>query len=150
MKLIDTENIIEYITSNYSKSRKIVEVGVGRFPEIAIGLKGKLPEAEIIVTDVNPHILEQMSKYHGIKTAVDDVISPNMRIYKGSDLMYSIRPPPELQYYLLRIAEIVKADLILRLLMNEPLCIDHPRHKVINYKKAVLHLFKLTCKRYTR
>nr|MDO8080649.1 UPF0146 family protein [Candidatus Freyarchaeota archaeon] len=143
MKLIDAEHIIEYIVSNYRNSRKIVEVGVGRSPEIAIGLEKKLPEAEIIVTDVNPHILEQISNCHRIKTAVDDIISPNMKIYKNSGLIYSIRPPPELQYYLLRIANIVKADLILRLLTNEPLCIYHPKHKIINYKKTVLHLFKL-------
>ena len=143
MKLIDAENIIEYIVSNYRNSRKIVEVGVGRFPEIAIELKRKLPEAEILVTDINPHSLEQISKYYSIKTAIDDLISPNMWIYKSSDLIYSIRPPPEFQYYLLRIAETVKADLIIRLLTNEPLCIDHPKHKIINYKKAVLHFFKL-------
>jgi uncharacterized UPF0146 family protein len=143
MTLIDSENIIEYIVSNYRNSRKIVEVGVGRFPEIAVGLEEKLPEAEIIVTDVNPNVLEQLSNCHRIKTAVDDVTSPNMRIYKNSGLIYSIRPPPEFQYYLLKIADIVKADLILRLLTSDPLCVYHPKHKIINYKKAVLHLFKL-------
>ncbi|WXG40692.1 MAG: UPF0146 family protein [Candidatus Freyarchaeum deiterrae] len=143
MKLIDTENIIEYIVSNYSNSRKIVEVGVGRLPEIAIALKEKLPDAEIIVTDVIPNILVQLSNCHHIKSVIDDVTSPNMRIYKNSDLIYSIRPPPELQYYLLRIANTVKSDLILRLLTNETVCVNHPKHRIINYKKTVLNIFQI-------
>ncbi len=146
MKLIDAENIIEYIVSNYRYSRKIVEVGVGKLPQIALRLKEKLPETEIIVTDLDPHILEQLSSQY-IKTVVDDVISPDIRVYNNSDLIYSIRPPPEFQYYLLRIAKIVKADLILRLLTNEPLCVYHPKHEIINYKKTVLHLFKLKSKK---
>lgn len=150
MNLIDAETIAEYIASNYKNSRKIVEVGIGRFPEIAIGLKRKIPEAEIIVTDINPHVLEPISKYHCIKTAVDDIISPNIRIYEDSDLIYSIRPPPEFQHYLLKLAKIVKADLLLRLLTNEPLCINHPNHKIINYKNIVLHVFKIKHTDYIR
>jgi len=143
MKLIDTENIIEYIVSYYSNSKKIVEVGVGRLPEIAFAIKEKLPDAEIIVTDINPNTLAKISNYHNIEFATDDVTSPNMRIYNNSDLIYSIRPPPELQYYLLRIAKTVKADLILRVLTNEPVCVRHPKHKVINYKKTVLNVFQI-------
>jgi uncharacterized UPF0146 family protein len=142
MKLKETENIIEYIINNYKYSKKIIEVGVGKLPQIALGLEQKLPETEIIVTDLKPRILEQISS-QCIKTIVDDIISPDMRVYNDSDLIYSIRPPPEFQYYLLRIAKIVKADLILRLLTNEHLCVYHPKHEIINYKKTALHLFKL-------
>ncbi|MGQ9721106.1 MAG: UPF0146 family protein [Candidatus Jordarchaeum sp.] len=141
MKLVDAENIIEYIISNYRYSGKIVEVGVGKFPQIALGLKKALPETEIIVTDLNPQFLEYLSN-ENIKTFVDDIIKPDIKIYSNSDLIYSIRPPPEFQHYLFRIAKIVKADLILRLLTNEYLCIYHPSHEIINYKKTVLHLFK--------
>ena len=149
MKLKDVENIIEYIINNYKYSKKIVEVGVGKLPQIALGLKEKLPETEIIVTDLDPHILEQLSSQY-IKTVVDDICSPDMRVYYNSDLIYSVRPPPEFQYYLLRIAKIVKADLILRLLTNEHLCVYHPKHEIINYKKTVLHLFKLKISKETR
>ncbi|MHA1207683.1 MAG: UPF0146 family protein [Candidatus Freyarchaeota archaeon] len=142
MRLIDAEDIIEYIVDRYKYSRKIVEVGVGKFPQIAVALAEKLPETEILVTDIKSHMLEQLPSPR-IKTVVDDIISPNVRGYEGSDLIYSIRPPPELQHYLLRIAKIVKADLILRLLTNEPLYIHHSKYEIINYKKAVLHLFKL-------
>lgn len=143
MNLIDAETIVEYIVNNYKNARKIVEVGIGKFPEIAIGLKSKLPEAEIVVTDINPHVLEPISKYHCIKTAVDDIIMPDIRTYENSDLIYSIRPPPEFQHYLLKLAKIVKADLLLRLLTNEPLCINHPNHKIVNYKNTVLHVFEI-------
>ncbi|MFB0560624.1 MAG: UPF0146 family protein [Candidatus Lokiarchaeia archaeon] len=149
MKLKDAENIIEYIIINYKYSKKIVEVGVGKLPQIALGLREKLPETEIIVTDLNPRILKQLSNQH-IKTAVDDIFSPDMNVYNNSDLIYSIRPPPEVQYYLLRIAKIIKADLILRLLTNEHLCVYHTTHKIINYKKTVLHLFKLKESKETR
>ncbi|MEM3585950.1 MAG: UPF0146 family protein [Candidatus Jordarchaeaceae archaeon] len=143
MKLIDAESIVEYIVNNYRNSKKIVEVGVGRYPEIALELRRKMPKTKIIVTDIDPYMLEQISRYHGIKTMLDDLISPNMEIYMHSDLIYAIRPPPEFQYYLLRIVKIVKADLLLRLLTNEHLCIDHPKHEIINYKNTVLHVFKL-------
>ncbi len=140
--MLDAENIIEYIASNYKGSRKIVEIGVGRIPQIALGLKEKLPETEIVVTDIEPNNLEHIPDCHGLKTVVDDITAPSMGIYTNSTLIYSIRPPPELHPSLLELAKKVQADLIIRLLTNEPLYIRDTTHKIINYKKTVLHLFK--------
>lgn len=140
--LLDAENIIEYIASNYKGSRKIVEIGVGRVHQIALGLREKLPETEIVVTDIEPNNLKQIPHSHGLKTVVDDITAPRMGIYANSTLIYSIRPPPELHPHLLELAKKVQADLIIRLLTNEPLYIHHTTHKIINYKKTVLHLFK--------
>ena len=65
----------------------IVEVGVGGFPLVALTLQEHL-NMDIIMTDIKP--------YHD-QIVVDDITNPNLNIYRDASLIYSIRPPEELQ-----------------------------------------------------
>lgn len=113
----------EYIITNYEDASRIVEVGVGGFTLVAFTLKEHL-NLDIIMTDIKPYA----------KVTVDDITDPDMDIYKNADLIYSIRPPEELQPHIIRVAEFVRADLIIKPLSTE--FITDKTMKLINYKKA--------------
>ncbi|MBM4240848.1 MAG: hypothetical protein FJ150_04195 [Euryarchaeota archaeon] len=118
-----------YIIKNYADTNKIIEVGVGKFHEVAHILQEHL-KMDIIMTDIKP------SHSRVIK---DDLTCPNLKIYTGASLIYSIRPPLELHPYLLKVAEKVGADLIIKPLSTEYIESINTKNKMklINYKKAI-------------
>jgi uncharacterized protein len=125
------DSISEYIQRNYSHAPKIVEVGVGRFPVVARNLKEHL-KINIIMIDVIP-------SYDIIQ---DDICHPDLKIYKGAQLIYSIRPPEELHPCLVKVAQEVGSDLIIKPLSAD--CINsNESFNLINYKKAVFYKFIL-------
>ncbi|MBI5253126.1 MAG: hypothetical protein HY930_01830 [Euryarchaeota archaeon] len=126
--LQDYKDFAEYIVKNYSNARKIVEVGVGREFSVLRELKKKLRNARVIATDVA-----------GRGVIIDDITRPDVSIYENAELIYSIRPPPELYPYLESIARRVGADLIIRSLSSD---FVKTRGKIINYKKASFYLYK--------
>lgn len=141
MQLKDEQDIIELIMRIFPKPKKIVEVGVGKQPEIAVKLAEKLPKTEIIVTDINIQIIQQLKqRYPQIKFEKDDITRPNIKLYQNSDLIYSIRPPPELTPYLLKLAKKVGATLIIRPLSSETYEIQTmlEKSKVTYFKKTTL------------
>jgi uncharacterized UPF0146 family protein len=93
------------------KYEKVAEIGIGHFPDVAFALKGR--GLKVFATDIKPF------KYEGLKVIVDDITDPDMSFYGGVDLIYSMRPPPELIPYLMRLAETVSADLIIKPLSSE-------------------------------
>ncbi len=118
----------EYIIANYKDASLIVEVGVGGFPKVALTLKEHL-NMDIIMTDIKP--------YHD-EVVIDDIINPDLNIYNGATLIYSIRPPEELQNHIKKVAEAVDADLIIKPLSTEFINPDSSL-KLINYKKAIFY-----------
>lgn len=118
----------EYIIANYKDASLIVEVGMGGFPLVALTLKEHL-NMDIIMTDIKP--------YHD-EVVVDDITNPNLDIYSGATLIYSIRPPEELQNHIKKVAESVGADLIIKPLSTEFINSDASL-KLINYKKAIFY-----------
>lgn len=114
----------EYIIANYGNASLIVEVGVGGFNMVASTLKEHL-NLDIIMTDIKPYA----------DVTVDDITNPNLEIYRNADLIYSIRPPEELQSHIIQVAESVGADLIIKPLSTEFLVHDNGM-KLINYKKS--------------
>jgi len=116
--------IAEFIERNYKG--KVVEVGVGRNYIIADYLAKK--GFEVITTDLNP------SKDSTIK---DDIINPNMAIYSGSSLIYSIRPPYEIQGDIVKVARYVGCDAIIYPLKNEII----KGGELINFKGASFYIF---------
>ena len=117
-----------YIIANYRNASLIVEVGVGGFPLVALTLQEYL-NMDIIMTDIKP--------YHD-QIVVDDITNPNINIYKNASLIYSIRPPEELQPHIKKVAEMVGADLIIKPLSTEFIKPDKGM-KLINYKKAIFY-----------
>ena len=129
----DQKDIAEYILNNYKN--KIVEVGVGNLPHVALLLKDKL---DVVVTDVN----EQ--KYAGVRFCRDDIFKPDMGIYRNASLIYAIRPPIDLQDAIASIAREVGADLLIRPFGNEKadLIKYFKEYSLVNYKKARFYLYR--------
>lgn len=121
------EDFAQYIINNYSNADKIVEVGAGKFHKVASILRQNL-NSTIVMTDIKPSH-EKIIK--------DDIVDPDLKIYTGSSLIYSIRPQPELMPYLLIIAEKTGADLIIKPFSTD--FVNPGKMKLINYKKATFY-----------
>ncbi|MGB9979133.1 UPF0146 family protein [Methanobacterium sp.] len=117
----------QYIINNYSNAEKIVEVGAGKFHKVASILEENI-NSSIVMTDIKPS--------HG-KIIKDDIVNPNLKIYNGSSLIYSIRPQPELMPNLMFVAEKVGADLIIKPFSTDS--VHSGKMKLINYKRATFY-----------
>lgn len=139
LSLIDQEEIIKFIAENLKTPEKIVEVGIGFYPNIALELSKLYPKTEILATDISSEVEEFVSKMGRVKMVSDDITSPKVELYAGADLIYSIRPPLELIKYLMDIAGIVESHLLIRCLAGElpSECILHG-FKFYNTGKSVL------------
>jgi hypothetical protein len=120
----DYKDFAEYILRNYA-GKPIVEIGIGADFKVFKELKKR--KVDIRAVDINPPSGEVIK---------DDVLNPNMDIYRDCGLIYSIRPPPELVPYIEKIAQRAGADLITR-----PLSTDNAptNGKLQNYKSAIFY-----------
>jgi len=114
----------EYIARNYRG--KVVEVGVGSYYEVAEFLKER--GFEVITTDVTPRRRE---------TLKDDVNRPNLKIYEGASLIYSIRPPYEIQRSIVELAKKVGCDAIILPLKGEVI----EGGKLVNFRGVSFYVF---------
>ncbi len=141
MPLMDAEDIAEFIALKCGNASKIVEIGVGFQFDVAIALKKRLPNTSIVVVDVNPDAVEEAKKL-GLTAYVDNILTPNMEIYEGASLLYSIRPPPELISHICETAKKLECPLIIRLLSGESISLHQQSGwRTIVYGKARLHVF---------
>lgn len=130
----DYQDIAEYILKNYKN--KVVEVGAGSRPQVALALKEKM---DVVVTDIN----EQ--EYAGVRFCKDDIFDPDMGIYRNATLIYSIRPPIDIQEAMAKVAMEVGADLLIRPFSNEMADLGRylRKRQLVNYKTARFYLYKL-------
>lgn len=113
---------------------KVVEIAIGKFFSVANYFNNDnnncdSKSIDFTATDINPANSD---------IVFDDVTKPNMEIYDNSDIIYSIRPPQELQPYIADIVSKTGAILIIKPLFNEDLNLNLPM-KLVNYKKAVFY-----------
>ncbi len=129
----DYQDLAEYILRNYRN--KVVEVGVGSRPQVALLLKDSM---DVIVTDID----EQ--KYAGIRFCRNDIFNPDMNIYKNAALIYSIRPPTDIQEAIAKVAKHAGADLLIRPFGNEKADLEkvYKNHTLLNYRAARFYLYK--------
>jgi uncharacterized UPF0146 family protein len=92
----------KYIASHYTRA---VEIGIGRNEEAAkiVSSTGALMRC----TDVKVFELSG-----GLPFFLDDIFSPDDSLYTGAEVIYAIRPAPEMIPPLIRLAERINADLI--------------------------------------
>jgi len=128
--------IAKYIAENYPPAKKIVEVGVGKVPDVAIELQRLLPVCEVMVTDV----AEPPELPGRVKFVRDDITEPRLRVYRGAALIYAVRPPPELQPYLFGVAQEVCADLLVKPLASESMSLRGGN--LINYQGVAFYVFR--------
>jgi len=106
------EQLVDWVKQNYGDAKKIVEVGVGHRINVAERISEALPHATILVTDKDESWVR--SRRPGrIRAVADDVLLPNLNVYRGASLMYSINPPGEIIPALEKLADRVGADLLL-------------------------------------
>lgn len=99
---------MDYISGTYCD---IAEIGIGHFPYIAFALIQK--GVKVFATDV------KQFQYYGLSVLLDNITEPDFSLYSSVDLVYSLRPPPELIPYIIRLAKAVSADVIVKPLTSD-------------------------------
>jgi uncharacterized protein len=105
------EQLVDWIKQNYSDAERIIEVGVGHRIDVAERISEALPRAEILVTDKDESWVRSR-KPGRIRAVQDDVLIPNLNVYRRASLMYSLNPPGEIIPALEKLADRVGADLL--------------------------------------
>ena len=110
----ELEKTAEWISKNYTSAEKIVEVGVGRVTRVLEELSRKMPETELIATDIR-----EVTVPDGVKFVRDDIMDPKMEVYESAALVYSMRPPAEFYPLLSKIGEKTGSDLMVNPVSSE-------------------------------
>lgn len=127
------QDFTDYILNEAGESDvRIAEIGVGKFDRIAERLSEK-ENITIIKTDILPKD-ESVIK--------DDVTNPNIDLYMDVDIIYSIRPPSELQPHLVKLAQRTGSQLIIKPLTNEDLNTPGVKMKLKNFGKASFYILR--------
>jgi uncharacterized UPF0146 family protein len=127
------KDFAQYIINNYADADKIVEVGVGKFHMVGSILQENF-KTTIVLTDIKPS---------SCKIVQDDICNPDLKIYKGASLIYSIRPQPELQPYIIDLAKKVGADVIIKPFSTE--FVSSNKMKLLNFRKT--SFYKMSAKK---
>jgi uncharacterized UPF0146 family protein len=125
------EELAGFIRDSYSG--KVVEVGVGLRPEVARLCRPLRP----LATDKESRTLG------GVRVERDDIFSPALEIYSGASLIYSIRPPIEVQQAMGDLARKVGCDMLIRPLGDEIADLPDFSRILINRGWARFYLYKL-------
>ena len=126
-------DFISYILNEVGERKvTIAEVAIGQYDKIALELLKK-DNITLIKTDINPK---------DDSVIKDDITKPNLDLYKDVSIIYSIRPPSELQPYLVDLALKIKSQLIIKPLTNEDLNTGKVKMKLKNYKKASFYILR--------
>lgn len=121
----------EYILNYNHEKLNIAELAIGHFYDVSSYLES-FENINLIKTDINP------SRDDIIK---DDLTNPNYKLYKDINLLYSIRPPNELQPYILDLAKKLNCTLLIKPLTGENLNTKLKIMKLKNYKKASFYIY---------
>lgn len=128
------KEVARWISQNYPSASKIVEVGVGKRTQALSELAERLPECELIATDVS-----EVSVPEGVNFKKDDIMEPQELLYRGADLIFSLRTPQDLYPYLYKIAEKMESDLLLKPISSE----EAPtKGELINYSGVFFYLVR--------
>ena len=125
------DDLAQFIAENYQG--RVVEVGVGYFPEVALGLQAR--GLDVVLTDKEERVLG------GLRVEKDDIFSPRLELYRGASLLYSIRPPLELQLAMGLLAAKIGADVLVRPLMDEVAQLPGFARRLVNSGEARFYLF---------
>lgn len=125
------EDLAGYIARNYRG--RVVEVGVGYYSEVARLLEAQ--GLQVTLTDREERPLA------GMKVEKDDIFSPRLELYRGAGLIYSIRPPLEMQLAMGVVAAEVEADVLIRPLMEEVARLPGFSRRLVNWGLASFYLY---------
>jgi uncharacterized UPF0146 family protein len=123
--------LADFILNNYSG--KVVEVGIGLRSEVA----SLCSPLHLLATDREARLLGK------IRVEKDDIFSPAMEIYQGASLIFSIRPPLEMQQAMGDLAREVSCDVLIRPLEDEIADLPGFSRSLINSGWARFYLYRL-------
>jgi uncharacterized UPF0146 family protein len=126
------EDLAEFIGQNYSG--RMVEVGAGHVPAVALLLLAR--GLEVVLTD------REERTVNNVRIEKDDIFAPRMELYRGASLIYSIRPPLELQIAMGDVATRVEADILIRPLQDEVAELPGFARRLVNAGEARFYLFR--------
>ena len=129
--LVDSNDIVKFIKENYFG--KVVEIGVGLHYNVAIKLSRYF---KVIVTDIID--VDQIDEKVGGMYVKDDISNPCLSIYTGASLIYSIRPPIEIQADILNLAYKMGSNSLIRPLGSE--VVNDIRLKLKNFGRAAFYM----------
>lgn len=125
------EDLADYIAEHYSG--RLVEVGVGFYSQVALLLAAR--GMDVILTDREERMLGKLV------VEKDDIFSPRVERYREASLIYSIRPPLEMQLAMGVVAAEVGADVLVRPLMDEVAWLPGFSRRLVNWGEARFYLF---------
>jgi uncharacterized UPF0146 family protein len=125
------DDLAQFIAENYS--RRVVEVGAGFAAEVALALQAR--GLDVLLTDKEERLLG------GLRVEKDDIFSPCLELYRGASLLYSIRPPLEMQLAMGVLAAKIGADVLVRPLMDEVAVLPGFARRLVNSGEARFWLF---------
>lgn len=125
------DDLAQFIAENYKG--RVVEVGVGYFADVAMGLQAR--GLDVMLTDKEERLLGSL------RVEKDDIFSPGPELYWGASLLYSIRPPLEMQLAMGMLAAKVGADVLVRPLMDEVAELRGFARRLVNSGEARFYLF---------
>lgn len=127
------DDFAEYILNEVGDENvKIAEIAIGKYDRIAEILSSK-QNITLIKTDILPKDSTVIK---------DDITKPNLELYRDIDIIYSIRPPSELQPYLVMLAQEIGSQLIIKPLTNEDLNTGRVKMKLKNYNRASFYVLR--------
>jgi hypothetical protein len=126
------DDLAEFIARNYSG--RVVEVGAGHFAGVALALTEH--GLDVTLTDKEERVLGSLS------IEEDDIFSPRLELYLGAGLLYSIRPPLEIQLAMGLLAAKIGADVLVRPLMDEVANLPGFSKRLVNSGETSFYLFK--------
>lgn len=129
----DARDLADFIAASYSG--RVVEVGVGYLPTIAQLLSES--GIDVVLTDKEERF------FAGLTVKKDDIFAPRMDLYQGASLIYSIRPPLELQIAIGSIAAQINADMLIRPLEDEVAELAGFKRRLINSGRSRFYLFRV-------
>ena len=122
--------LAEFILHRYRG--KVVEVGAGNRTEVAAMLARRL---EVVVTD-------RVARDGHPAVIADDIFMPRKDLYRGASLLYSIRPPLEMQLAMGKLAMDIGAEMIIRPLGDEIASLPGFGRTLVNTGDARFYIFK--------
>jgi uncharacterized protein len=130
------DDLAQFFAANYSG--RVVEVGAGFAAAVALGLQAR--GLDVLLTDKEERLLG------GLRVEKDDIFSPRLELYRGASLLYSIRPPLEMQLAMGVLAAKLGADVLVRPLMDEVAVLPGFAKRLVNSGEARFWLFwGMTC-----
>lgn len=129
--LTGADDLVEFIAEKYQG--RVVEVGAGYVPEVALGLLAR--GLDVVLTDKEERLLGSL------RVEKDDIFSPRLELYRKASLIYSIRPPLEMQLAMGLLASQIGADVLVRPLMDEVAEMPGFSRRLVNRGEARFYLF---------